>query len=164
MKLVLANLSAPAPERIIPLPYTYKYPHMAVTVDVVLFAKGSTPAVLLIQRAREPFKGCWALQGGFVDMDETAIDAAKRELQEETGLSGIDLKFLSYFDAIGRDPRERNLALAFCGVVERRLKVQAGDDASGAKWHSLTALPDLAFDHDLILKTAIKRYGRVIGR
>lgn len=136
---------------------------MAVTVDVVLFAKGASPATILIQRASEPFKGCWALPGGFVDMNETAIDAAKRELQEETGLSGIDMKFLSYFDAIGRDPRERNLSLAFCGVVERRLKVKAGDDASRAKWHSLTALPNLAFDHDLILKTAMKRYRRAIG-
>lgn len=92
-------------------------------------------------------------------MDETAIDAAKRELQEETGLTGVNLGFLSYFDAVQRDPRERTLSLAFWGIVERRLKARAGDDAAGAKWQSLASLPDLAFDHHVILKAALKKLG-----
>ena len=144
--------------------FTYQHPHPAVAVDGVVFGFDDADLkLLLIQRKVDPFKGKWALPGGFVDMEEQAIDAAKRELQEETGLTDVPLKFLSYFDGVHRDPRERTLSLAFCGVVEKRLKVRAGDDAAGAKWRPLAALPELAFDHDIILKAAIKRFGRAIG-
>ncbi len=137
--------------------FTYKYPHMAVTVDVALFAATDPTRILLIQRRKDPFKDCWALPGGFVDMDETAAHAAARELAEETGVTDVSLHFVSYFDAIGRDPRERTLSLAFFGAVPKALRAKGGDDASAAKWHSIHALPPLAFDHAEIIRAALKK-------
>lgn len=137
------------------MPYTYPHPRMAVTADVVLFELASPPRVLLIKRAQAPFAGRWALPGGFVDMDETALAGAARELLEETGARGVDLTFLGYFDAVDRDPRGRTLSLAFWAVVAQgAVAVQASDDASDARWHPVTALPELAFDHALILERA----------
>lgn len=140
--------------------FTYKYPHMAVTVDVALFAATDPTRILLIQRRKDPFKACWALPGGFVDMDETAVHAAARELAEETGVTDVPLHFVSFFDAVGRDPRERTLSLAFYGVTPRKLRAQGGDDASAAKWHSIHALPPLAFDHAEIIRAALKKARR----
>jgi 8-oxo-dGTP diphosphatase len=139
--------------------YTYKYPHMAVTVDVVLFALDPDGAkVLLIQRKNEPFKGDWAFPGGFVDMDETAVAAARRELAEETGVAAPELTFLGYFDAIDRDPRERTLALAFLGkAASSRLALTAGDDAAATRWFRIDDLPPLAFDHADIMDAALPR-------
>ena len=134
--------------------FTYAYPHMAVAVDVVLFTgRGADRRVLLIRRANPPFQGGWALPGGYVDMDETAAAAARRELREETGVDIGDLRFVGYFDALGRDPRERTLSLAFAGEA-RAVEVTAGDDAAEARWFLLSALPDLAFDHAQILAAA----------
>ena len=142
------------------MPYTYEYPRMAVTADAVVFELSSPPRVLLIRRASEPFKGKWAIPGGFVDMDESAQAGAVRELKEETGVDGVALQFFGHFDSVDRDPRQRTLSLAFWGAVEPgAVKVMGSDDASEAGWHAVDALPELAFDHQLILEKAIAAFG-----
>jgi 8-oxo-dGTP diphosphatase len=114
--------------------------------------------VLLIKRLHPPFEGKWALPGGFMDMDETLEAAAVRELEEETGLSGIELKQLHAFSALDRDPRHRTVSVAFYGVLENEQTLaRAGSDAKEAEWFNLNDLPPLAFDHDKILKTAFKK-------
>ncbi len=138
------------------MPYTYDYPHPAVTVDIVLLRQGErSPEVLLIQRAHPPFAEHWALPGGFVDKGETLAQAAHRELQEETGLKGVALRQLAAFGTPGRDPRGWTISIAFWGWLEGNASiVKAGDDASHAAWWKLDHLPPLAFDHAQILATA----------
>ncbi len=141
--------------------YVYDYPRPAVTVDVVIITREARPRVLLIRRKHEPFAGQWALPGGFVDMDETLEAAARRELQEETGLKDVALKQLGVFADPGRDPRGRTISIAYLAhlpLAGRQL--QAGDDAAAAAWHSLHRLPPLAFDHRLILALAKKELRR----
>lgn len=138
--------------------YTYEYPHMAVTVDAVVFWADHAPKVLLIKRAKPPYEGCWAIPGGFAEMTETLIEAASRELQEETGVEGVDLRFLHYFDAPDRDPRERTLSLAFWGVIKDMPLAQAADDAAELAWHPLDSLPELAFDHARVLERAVREW------
>ena len=136
-----------------------RYPHMAVTVDAVVFRDDAEPSVLLIKRGRDPHAGKWAIPGGFAEMDETLLNAAHRELEEETRLTGVDLRFLHYFDAIDRDPRERTLSLAFWGVVaEGADTVKAADDAADVQWHPLSKLPPLAFDHADVLARAVQAW------
>lgn len=147
-------------------PYTYEYPRPAVTVDIVCLrdvARG--PEVLLIQRDREPFAGCWALPGGFVDMDETTEAAAARELQEETGLSDPALREVGVFSEVNRDLRGRVISVAYYSCMpapstgQPTRRVQAGDDARDATWFPMAALPALAFDHENILAAAMQRMG-----
>lgn len=137
--------------------YTYKYPHPAVTTDCVVFGfDGHEVQVLLIERGQEPFKGCWAFPGGFMNIDESAEDCAKRELMEETSLHVPLLKQLGAFSAVHRDPRERVISVVFFALVKPS-DVRGGDDASKAKWFPLRDVPQLAFDHDLILRKAIQK-------
>ncbi|MFE9360326.1 NUDIX domain-containing protein [Streptomyces olivaceoviridis] len=123
------------------------------TADVVLFAAGH---VLLIERGWDPFEGCWALPGGHVDMGETSLAAAARELEEETGITvpADDLRQVGAFDAPGRDPRGRYVSVAYTSTLPTPITPTAGDDATAARWWPLTALPDLAFDHADILARA----------
>lgn len=144
--------------------YTYKYPQIAVTVDAVVLRGGDAPSVLLIQRGGAPYAGKWALPGGFVEIDESCVDGAHRELAEETGLRGVDLQFLHYFDAVDRDPRQRSLSLTFWGVADGAADVGGADDAADARWHSLSALPELAFDHAEILSRALAAWSGVVAR
>jgi len=138
------------------MPYTYKYPRPALTVDAVVFKKSDKEtSVLLIERKNPPYKGKWALPGGFVDMDETVESAAARELLEETGLAGIKLQQLHTFSAVERDPRGRTISVVFWGVITNSETARAGDDAADAKWFSIDNLPDLAFDHQEIMAMAI---------
>ncbi len=138
--------------------YTYDFPRPAVTVDILLVTREETPRVLLIQRKNNPFQGMWALPGGFVDMDETLEESARRELLEETGLSVKRLEQLGTFGDPGRDPRGRVVSVVYLAEVNAsRLKPQAADDAQDAKWYPLHRLPKLAFDHREILKLARKR-------
>ncbi|MEM7316351.1 MAG: NUDIX domain-containing protein [Planctomycetota bacterium] len=139
--------------------YTYEYPRPALTVDCVVFGLDDEDLkVLLIRRNGKPFKNCWALPGGFVDMDETVDEAARRELSEETGLRKIFLEQLYTFGAVKRDPRDRVVSVAYYALV-RLLdhRVQAATDASEAAWFSLDDLPMLAFDHSKILEMAHQR-------
>ncbi len=137
--------------------YTYKYPRMLVTVDALVLLKDNSNEhkILLIQRKNEPFQGFYALPGGFVEMNETLKDAATRELFEETGLAGVELTQLSAFDSIHRDPRDRNICIAFYGfTTPKNSAIEGGDDAENAEWFSLNKLPPLAFDHTDIIQLA----------
>ncbi|HPF94523.1 MAG TPA: NUDIX hydrolase [Tenuifilaceae bacterium] len=141
--------------------YSYNYPRMLVTVDSLVFKPqdNSSFLILLVKRGNEPYKGQYALPGGFPEMDELLADAAIRELHEETGLSNISLKPLSTFDAVDRDPRGRNISLTFYGFANSDAKATAGDDAAEAEWFPLSNLPKLAFDHKQIVELAIDRLG-----
>jgi 8-oxo-dGTP diphosphatase len=110
--------------------------------------------VLLVRRRRPPFEGCWALPGGFVDIDEDLDTAALRELEEETGLTSIALEQLHTFGAVDRDPRERVISVAYFGLVAGLPALRAGDDAADARWIPLDDLPPVAFDHAAIIERA----------
>ena len=136
--------------------YTYDYPRPAVTADCVVFCNDSDGLyVLLIERANEPFKGCWAFPGGFMEMDEDAEDCAKRELKEETGMEVRSLEYLGTFSEVNRDPRGRTITIAYYAVVEKS-DVIGADDASQARWFPIDSIPSLAFDHEEILRAALK--------
>ena len=137
------------------LRYCYKYPHPSITTDCVVFGfDGTKLQVLLIERGAEPFKGCWAFPGGFLQMDESAEEGALRELYEETGLREPYIRQFHTFSDPGRDPRERVVTIAYYALV-RMQEVKGGDDATQARWFPLDEMPALAFDHDLILHTAL---------
>lgn len=136
------------------LKYCYKYPHPSVTTDCVIFGfDGTKLKVLLIERGIEPFKGKWALPGGFLRMDEDAETGALRELKEETGLDAAYIKQFHTFTTPNRDPRERVITIAYYALV-RLQEVTGGDDAARAEWYALDKVPALAFDHDQILRMA----------
>lgn len=134
--------------------YSYDYPHPTVTTDCVIFGfDGSDLKVLLIERGIEPFKGKWALPGGFLKMDETAQEGALRELEEETGMNNAYIRQFHTFTEPGRDPRERVITIAHYALV-RLQEVKGGDDAAQARWFTMDEIPPLAFDHDRILRMA----------
>ncbi len=134
--------------------YTYEYPRPALTVDIVLFRPGSHhKEVLLIKRMNPPFQKLWALPGGFVDMNEDLLHAAKRELFEETGISGITLKQFRAFGDPNRDPRQHTVTIVFTGTLQDTGQtVKGSDDAAEAAWFMVNELPPLAFDHSMIIK------------
>ena len=134
--------------------YCYEYPHPSVTTDCVIFGfDGTKLSVLLIKRGVEPYEGKWAFPGGFLKMEEDAETGAKRELQEETGLEDAYMRQFHTFSAPERDPRERVITIAYYALV-RMQEVQGGDDAAEARWFTLDKVPQLAFDHDRILRKA----------
>jgi len=145
--------------------YTYNYPRPAVTSDCVVFGFDSIDLnILLVKRGIEPFKGEWALPGGFLHMDETSEECAARELQEETGASDLILKQVSTFSTIDRDPRGRVISVAFYALANpykiSKMVIKGGDDASDAKWVSLKEIQDkmkLAFDHNKIVESALRK-------
>lgn len=139
--------------------FTYKYPRAALTVDCVVFGfDDGELKVLLIQRGLEPFKGKWALPGGFVQTDETLDAAARRELAEETGLENVFLEQLYTFGALDRDPRERVVSVAYYALVKLSdHQARAATDAANAEWFPISKLPKLAFDHGEILAAAMAR-------
>ena len=138
------------------LNYCYKYPHPAVTTDCVIFGfDGVSIKVLLVERGIEPYKGMWAFPGGFMKMDETAEECARRELEEETGLKSASVEQFHTFTSVNRDPRERVITVAHYALV-RLSEVKGGDDAASAKWFSHDEIPSLAFDHAHILRLALK--------
>lgn len=139
--------------------YTYKYPRPAVTVDAIVVANEKNKFyVLLVKRGLEPFKGMWALPGGFVNMDELLEDACKRELEEETGLKIDKMNQFKVFDAIERDPRHRTISVVFYSVIGERSEVKGGDDAAKANWFPVDELPELGFDHAHILNLYIAEH------
>ncbi len=141
------------------MPYTYNYPHPAVTVDIVVFTiEDDDLKVLLIQRGIDPFAGSWALPGGFVEIDESLKRAAWRELKEETGVNAAFLEQLGAFGHPDRDERERIITVAYYALIPaERLELRADTDARDARLFSLNDLPKLAFDHPKILSRAYER-------
>lgn len=142
--------------------YTSEHPIFSVTADVVAFAlRDGELCVLLVERGRPPYQGRWALPGGFVDEGEDLEAAARRELEEETGLRSGDLP-LAQIGAYGhpdRDPRGRVVSVAYAVVLPAELQPVAADDAADARWHPVGALTGhpgvLAFDHDAVLADAL---------
>ena len=139
--------------------YQYEYPHPAVTTDIVIFTiRDRRLKLLLIRRAGEPYRGKWALPGGFVNIDEGLDEAARRELEEETGVTGVYLEQLYTFGRPGRDPRERVITVAYYALIpSEKLRLRAASDAEAVGWFAMDELPELAFDHDEIVDMAHKR-------
>jgi 8-oxo-dGTP diphosphatase len=144
--------------------YVYEWPRPMVSVDAAVFAlSGKKAKLLLIKRGNEPFKGQWALPGGFIGIDEELEDAVVRELQEETGLVGVQLEQMRAFGKCGRDPRGRQITIVFMGIAEKKqTKAKAGDDAAKAHWFDIKKLPkNLAFDHNEVIRFAIARFKKL---
>jgi 8-oxo-dGTP diphosphatase len=136
-----------------------RYERPSVTVDIVILTvRDGKLMVLLIRRKRWPFEGMWAIPGGFVNPDESLEDAAKRELQEETGVRDVYLEQLYTFGDPGRDPRTRVITVVYYALIRSdQLHVRAADDAEDAGWFRLHDLPELAFDHRKILDYTLQR-------
>jgi 8-oxo-dGTP diphosphatase len=138
---------------------SYEFPRAALAVDCVLFGLDATDLkVLLIQRQLPPFKHAWALPGGFVRVDETVDDAARRELAEEAGVRDVFLEQLYTFGRLDRDPRERVVTVAYYALAKLGdHRIRAATDAIGVGWFALDDLPKLAFDHTDIVTAARDR-------
>lgn len=137
--------------------HNFKKP--SVTADIVIFTiKDNDLKILLIKRNLAPFKNSWAIPGGFVRIDESLEDAAKRELEEETGIRDIYLEQLYTFGNTNRDPRGRVITVAHMALINsEKIKLSASTDASDARWFSIKKIPSLAFDHKNILDYSLKR-------
>ena len=143
-------------------PWQYRYEHMAVTTDCAIFTYEDWKLkVLLVQRGGDPYKGDWALPGGFLRNNETAHEGALRELREETSLEVSTIVELGVFSKVDRDPRERVITIAWYALV-KPADVTGGDDADQAAWFPIDELPDLAFDHKEIITAAMARLRRDI--
>lgn len=131
----------------------------ALTVDVVIFRlREGQLETLLIRRAALPYRGRWAIPGGFVRADESLDAAARRELLEETGIKDVFLEQLYTFGDPRRDPRGRVVTVAYFALTTAaQPPPRAGDDAVEARWHAMPSLPELAFDHKQILAYALRR-------
>ena len=162
--------------------YTYKYPRPAVTADCVVMTNDglralvsaseqvrtgdqrsgmAVPQVLLIERGADPYKGSWAFPGGFMNMDETTEQCAIRELEEETGLRVSKIQQIGTYSKVDRDPRGRTITVAYLAIIDAPVAVIGLDDAAKARWWPVDALPPLAFDHDEIMRDAIKCYEKL---
>jgi len=135
---------------------SYKYARPAVTVDNIIFTiQEERLKILLINRGIEPFKSSLALPGGFVRVDESLADAAKRELTEETSLSDFHIKMFGMFDDINRDPRDRVITIGFYAIIPSHdIDIAAGSDAENVDWYDFNDIPALAFDHNSIVTAA----------
>ena len=138
--------------------YRYRYPHPAVAADICLFSmREGRLNLLLVLRRHDPFRGQWALPGGFLEPDEDLDACARRELWEETGIAAPALRQFGVFSDPGRDPRERVVSVAYIGMLPAAGAVpDAGSDAAAARWFAVEALPALAFDHARIVARALE--------
>ncbi len=151
---------------------TYDWPRPAVTVDVALFTvRGSLSAlrlqVLLMRRGEKPFRGKWALPGGFVREDEDLAEAARRELAEETGVTEASLEQTAAVGTPGRDPRGHTVTVVYVGLVAPdRHHLEPSGDSAAARWFDVAGpepLPPLAFDHASLLGAALAHLRRRVG-
>jgi 8-oxo-dGTP diphosphatase len=147
---------------------TYRNP--ALTVDGVVLHRqpqgmaGDVFSVLLIERGRDPFKGRYALPGGFVDYGEDIDDAIDREIEEETGLTALPFRQFRTFGTPGRDPRGHTVSVVYVAVIIGKAPaVKGGDDAASADWFPVNRLPDLAFDHSRILSRVLGTLGSTLN-
>lgn len=137
--------------------YRYDYPRPAVTSDVAVLRLDQIPEILLIQRKETPFRKMWALPGGFMEMEETLEETARRELMEETGISAGELIRFDSYDKPGRDPRDRTITQVFVMIWKKEMGFpRAGSDAAALGWFALNQLPELAFDHREIIADVIR--------
>lgn len=138
--------------------FCYAHPHPAVATDIVVFSlRQCALHVLLIERGGEPFKGAWALPGGFLGPAETIDACARRELQEETGFTATELQQFAIYSAPERDPRERVISVAYAALaLSDDTPLRASTDAARAEWFRMDAFPALAFDHSDIIWDALK--------
>lgn len=138
--------------------YCYKYPHYAIAADTLTFKFESNKLqVLLIKRKNDPYKDCWALPGGFMNVDETTEDTAKRELFEETNINVDKIYQLGAYDTVDRDPRERVISIVYYCFVQNNIKPKAADDAKELRWYNIEKLPTLGFDHNIIIDDCLKK-------
>ena len=133
-----------------------------MTADCIVITRENDSKVLLIQRSFEPFKGCWAFPGGFMNMDETTEQCAIRELEEETGLKVTEVHQIGAYSKVDRDPRGRTVTVAYLVLIDAPVEVSGQDDAAKAMWWPLSALPELAFDHKEIIEDAIRVYSLLL--
>jgi 8-oxo-dGTP diphosphatase len=137
--------------------FTYNFPRPAVTTDTLVFREGKECIeVLLIKRKKEPYKDFWALPGGFLEIEETPVEGAKRELKEETNLEIDVLKEVATFGDIDRDPRGRTITIVFYTFISNHRQIaKANTDVTEIKWFSVKDIPEMAFDHSEIFKEAL---------
>lgn len=138
--------------------YTYKYPRPTVTDDCVIITHKAEPRVLFIKRGGEPFKDCWAIPGGFMEKDETTEQCAVRELKEETSIVISDLHQIGVHSNVDRDPLGRTVSVAYLAITDKIQIAVGQDDAAEVKWWLLTALPEMAFGHDDIMRDVVRLY------
>jgi len=132
--------------------------NIAITVDAIVFRGSKEKSeILFIKRKHDPFKGKWALPGGFVDEGENLPDAAARELLEETGVKPASLIQLAAFGKPGRDPRGHTISIAYIAFADDNAEALGADDAEEAKWFSVKMLPEMAFDHAEIVNLALQK-------
>jgi 8-oxo-dGTP diphosphatase len=145
--------------------HTYPYPAHYVTADIVVFTfKAARLHVLLVERGLEPYKGRWALPGGFLKPDEEIEACARRELAEETALQEFHLEPFATVGTVGRDPRGRVITVAHLALVRWEPgRVKGGSDAKAAGWFPADKLPPLAFDHAGIVRAARARMEEMLG-
>ncbi|MDZ4719260.1 MAG: NUDIX domain-containing protein [Roseiflexaceae bacterium] len=137
-----------------------RYERPSVTVDVVIFTLLEKELnMLLVKRRRWPYDGHWAIPGGFINMDESLEQSARRELEEETGVRDIYLEQLYTFGLPHRDPRTRVISIAYFAIIRAdRQTLRASEESTDVRWYPVQRLPGpLAFDHDHILATALDR-------
>ena len=137
----------------------HKYEKPSVTADIVIYTiQNNELKILLVKRGIEPFKNKWAIPGGFVRIHESLEDAAKRELEEETGVKDVYLEQLYSFGDPKRDPRGRVITVAYMALINsEKIKLKAATDVSEVQWFSIKKIPQLAFDHKKILDYSLKR-------
>jgi len=130
-----------------------------VACDATIFTKlDGILHFLAVERGQEPYKGQFALPGGFMEWEETCEQCVARELEEETGLRGLDLLQIGAYSDLGRDPRGTIVSVSYMGVLDTAdVELRAGDDAAKAMWIAVEGHSPLAFDHELILEKALER-------
>jgi 8-oxo-dGTP diphosphatase len=137
-----------------------KFFRPSVAVDILIFTISNDQLeILLVKRKIEPYQNYWAIPGGFVQKNESLDQAAKRELAEETGVRSVYLEQLYSFGEVKRDPRGRVISVAYFALIPPQVaqKVRASTDVKQVKWHAISKLPDLAFDHQQIIDYALQR-------
>jgi len=137
----------------------HKFKKPSVTTDIIIFTiQDDNLKILLVKRDIRPFKNQWALPGGFVRINESLEQTAKRELEEETGVKDVYLEQLYTFGNPKRDPRGRIISIAYIALINsENIKLKATTDVSDAQWFSIEKIPELAFDHNKILDYSLRR-------